>query len=1285
MNNYTHTQARHSSPTSTSSSSYLYSSSYKLTAEAVAGVYPPPRGISYNEIMNPCFSPPQPYPSEDDTTGNDTCGNNKNQQCSHRQSNYLSFLAPTHYPCINSSANKGNSRSTDGMGDRKLFVIHLKPFWEYISSQYHPGQIQLVHSQTAATTTPVMPTISTHQHIAFATDYVQPLLYPQINDPFTSPHRDNENKNNTPENTSTSTHSVVDYDTNGFTMDNMPSATTFGNVLTSSSPYNLNNSHSYSSTSSSINTSTSPKNSHHHHHTLSLEERLRRERQRITISPHGMTQFSWTFCSYNNKEDCIDSTCTSTTKDDSHYSLRLFIPYQNSLYIQQGIPRDRSSTLKNYTFNTNTNTTSNEEQYTDPTLGTQWWCIYDPKSSHIISNPSFLLDLPKIKSPQGCNIPNNTDTNHQKNDSEEENDLCTTSTSTNIKPRKRLYPELALSPKQSKKVENTPSTATITPTTRLQGLHHTPMDPQLSPDGTMVAFVMHGNLFVVLTSRGPEKDDILGGGCSTDSSLQPQQDFNVPYYNPVQITFTCTDMDHSPVEVAETDEKKDVPSSTIHHGKIRYGHCVTHGLADFVAQEEMERYHGFWWNPDSKGILFTRVDESYIPPLRIMHHTLEESISNMSSSSSSVGYEEHRYPFSGEINASVILGYLEVHRDILLKSHDHGISNPSSPCLHDECINRAQENFSCVKWLYPPDEASEYLTAVHWLQNGNVVVQWQNRAQTTLLFLLWNVTTGQCVSLCKETSDSWINLNHIFEILPRTVDPEKYFSYSGEDEEDLWDDNSPTGSFSFIIASERTGFCHLYLYTYRPEDGFATPIRPITTGNWIVDSIDGIDLTRNVVYVSGTYDSALEKHLYAVALLDPETDMNTKLLRDDENRMRNNFWQGWSTRGNPSRLSESVPIFFTPRVPLRLTQGFGMHNVILDYTCRLVIDTYSDLHEPISTRLFYLPPTSRFQLKRSKLDQENPPWSLHPLWTLYDTHIDMVLDTAADKHHIFTPPPPEVVSFASSDPSCILYAALYRPDPKQFGNGPYPLICSVYGGPHVQRVNRSWQLTMDLRAQYLCSLGFAVVKCDNRGSSRRGKVFEIAIKGQLGNVEVLDQAQCVRILVMRGIADPSRVGIYGWSYGGYLAAMCLCKLPDIFQVAVCGAPVTTWFGYDTHYTERYLGLPTENEEGYRKSSIFEHIQSMKGRILIIHGLIDENVHWRHSANLINQLTAAGKSYDLCVFPDERHSPRKLKNRIYLEHKIREYFLEHLRVGRERGSGGNMGRSSSPDTKPFGRL
>ncbi len=190
-----------------------------------------------------------------------------------------------------------------------------------------------------------------------------------------------------------------------------------------------------------------------------------------------------------------------------------------------------------------------------------------------------------------------------------------------------------------------------------------------------------------------------------------------------------------------------------------------------------------------------------------------------------------------------------------------------------------------------------------------------------------------------------------------------------------------------------------------------------------------------------------------------------------------------------------------------------------------------------------------------------------------------------------------------------------------------------------------------------------VIRCDNRGSARRGLAFEGWIKWSMGDVELQDQVLAVQWYAAAGLVDLARVGVFGWSYGGYLSAMAVCRPPfnGLFRCAVAGAPVTSWDGYDTHYTERYMGLPAENEAGYTRSAVMTHAATLPAasRLLLVHGLIDENVHFRHTARLINGLIAHRKRYDLVLFPCERHAPHKHADRAYLEDRLSAFFEEGL--------------------------
>ncbi len=313
--------------------------------------------------------------------------------------------------------------------------------------------------------------------------------------------------------------------------------------------------------------------------------------------------------------------------------------------------------------------------------------------------------------------------------------------------------------------------------------------------------------------------------------------------------------------------------------------------------------------------------------------------------------------------------------------------------------------------------------------------------------------------------------------------------------------------------------------------------------------------------------------------------------------------------------------------PRRITQEAGTHQVVLDPGCKQFIDNFNAVDSPPSLTL------------RSLEDGAL-------LATIYENDDPRLEQLDLD--------PPEMVTLKSRD-GVVLYGAVYCPA----GTGPFPTLVSVYGGPHAQMVANNWRMTSDLRAQYLRQQGFLVFVLDNRGSARRGLEFEGAIRHKLGDVEVRDQVDGVNWLVEQGLADPERTGIYGWSYGGFMAAMALARAPETFAAAVVGAPVTAWDGYDTHYTERYMGTPQTNAAGYEESSVMKYVPQMRGKLMLIHGLIDENVHFRHTARLINALIAARKTYDLLLFPDERHSPRRQGDRVFMEEQIVNFFKRTL--------------------------
>lgn len=237
-----------------------------------------------------------------------------------------------------------------------------------------------------------------------------------------------------------------------------------------------------------------------------------------------------------------------------------------------------------------------------------------------------------------------------------------------------------------------------------------------------------------------------------------------------------------------------------------------------------------------------------------------------------------------------------------------------------------------------------------------------------------------------------------------------------------------------------------------------------------------------------------------------------------------------------------------------------------------------------------------------------------------------------------------------------LYGALLPPRRIEPGKK-HPVVVMVYGGPGVQTVLDDW--SPNLLWQHLADRGFVVFQLDNRGSAGRGPAFEAPIAGRLGEAELADQVAGVEYLRTLPYVDGDRVGIYGHSYGGFLAALALFKAPSHFQAGVSGSPVTSWRLYDTGYTERYMGTPDANATGYEASELPRLAKNLRGDLFVLHALMDENVHFDNTAILVDALVAADKDFDLMVFPGERHGYRSPAARKYALRRVVGFLAEHL--------------------------
>jgi dipeptidyl-peptidase-4 len=223
---------------------------------------------------------------------------------------------------------------------------------------------------------------------------------------------------------------------------------------------------------------------------------------------------------------------------------------------------------------------------------------------------------------------------------------------------------------------------------------------------------------------------------------------------------------------------------------------------------------------------------------------------------------------------------------------------------------------------------------------------------------------------------------------------------------------------------------------------------------------------------------------------------------------------------------------------------------------------------------------------------------------------------------------------------------------------PRPTVVTVYGGPHGQLVRDGW--TPGALEPMLASQGYVVWSLDNRGSGGRGHAFEAALAGELGRTELADQLAGIAYLRSLPFVDSRRLGIYGASYGGYLALYAAVHAPEVFQAVAAWAPVTDWRRYDSIYTERYLGLPADNAAGYAKSSILGHAAATRAHLLLIHGTNDDNVHLAHTLRLVGELNQAGIAHDLALHPGEGHGYRAPANRIARDRALLAHFDRWLK-------------------------
>jgi dipeptidyl-peptidase-4 len=310
----------------------------------------------------------------------------------------------------------------------------------------------------------------------------------------------------------------------------------------------------------------------------------------------------------------------------------------------------------------------------------------------------------------------------------------------------------------------------------------------------------------------------------------------------------------------------------------------------------------------------------------------------------------------------------------------------------------------------------------------------------------------------------------------------------------------------------------------------------------------------------------------------------------------------------------------------RLSQGEGMHAISLSPNATYYIDRYSGLTEPPRSTLYQADGTEVRAYRKPDLSDAND-------------------------YEIL---PTEILNVKAAD-GTLLYARLIKPAGFQPAKK-YPAVVMVYGGPGAQSIHNSWQgLSWD---QLLAQKGFVIWQLDNRGSSGRGHKFESVINRHLGVHELEDQKTGIEYLISLGFVDPQRIGLYGWSYGGYMTLYTLTHAPNLIKAGIAGAPVTNWRNYDTIYTERYMDLPENNEEGYKASSPVTGAANLQAKLLIVHNIEDDNVHFQNSVQMADALEKASRQFFMLVYPQKSHGVSGPARRQLLE-ETTSFFEQNL--------------------------
>lgn len=393
-----------------------------------------------------------------------------------------------------------------------------------------------------------------------------------------------------------------------------------------------------------------------------------------------------------------------------------------------------------------------------------------------------------------------------------------------------------------------------------------------------------------------------------------------------------------------------------------------------------------------------------------------------------------------------------------------------------------------------------------------------------------------------------------------------------------------------LITSERDGYRHIYLYDMQGK-----MVKQVTSGDWEVCDVPGIDVKNQRLYYTSREHGAINKSLFVIGF-------------DGKKKKCLNYSQSNIISIYPNFIGTDYSFTKDFNAP---TSG-GTYNATFSDGCKYYICTYSNAN-------------------------------MAPAYTLHDANgkLIKVLQDNADLQKKMSDYGTSHKQFGTFTTSTGTELNYYTITPKDFDESDatkkYPVLIYVYGGPGNQQVSNSYGYSDYYWYHMLAEKGYVVFCFDGRGTGGRGSQFKKQTYRDLGRMECEDAIEAARWLSQQSWVDKDRIGIWGWSFGGYLSTLSLLKGNDVFRSAIAVAPVMNWRYYDNIYTERFLGLPKDNAKGYDDNSPLNFAEQLKGNYLLIHGTGDDNVHFQNSAEMVEKLENAGKQFEFRIYPNKNHS------------------------------------------------